>query len=86
MNEEIFENRIKGFEGILANAEKYVENGVNIEGDGQFHFDDWAGNSGHPLWMKNKLIPTTKMQIAKEEKKLRKFQDKEKDKRITLAR
>ena len=44
----------------LANAEEYVAKNINIESVPSFHllhFGDWRGKSGHPLWMRNFMIP-----------------------------
>ena len=40
-------------EQALENAKKYIEKGINVEGTGFLHLDDWNGNSGHPKWVKN---------------------------------
>lgn len=70
-------------EQALENAKKYVEKGVNIEGKGFLHFDDWNGTSGHPKWVKNKLIPTLEKTLSQREKKRDKRKDKAKDRAIT---
>jgi hypothetical protein len=40
----------------LAAAEKYVSRNVNVWGLSWLHLSDWKGKSGHPLWMKHKMI------------------------------
>ena len=66
----------------LANAEAYVAKGVNVEGSSWLHFGDFNGKSGHPLWMKNFMIPTTKRSRAKKEKALKTILNKEREKRL----
>lgn len=66
----------------LANAEAYLARGVNVEGTAFLHFDDWKGNSGHPKWMENFMIPATKRGRAKKEKALERIANKEREKRI----
>jgi hypothetical protein len=66
----------------LANAEAYLARNVNVEGSSWLHLDDWNGNSGHPLWMQNVMIPRTKQARARLEKLLERIVTKEKDKRI----
>ncbi len=51
----------------LENAERYLERGENVESVSFLHFADWRGNSGHPDWIRNKMIPTTKRAIARKE-------------------
>ena len=54
----------------LRNAEKYVVRNENVESSGFLHFRDWKGNSGHPAWMKNVMIPKTTQALARKEKAL----------------
>jgi hypothetical protein len=54
----------------LANAEAYVERNVNVDSVAWLHLGDWRGNSGHPLWMKNHMIPSLKRWKVKKEKAL----------------
>jgi hypothetical protein len=69
-------------EKSLANAEEYIEQGVNVEGSGPLHLDDWNGKSGHPLWIKNFMIPVIKKYKAKKEEALEKLSSKERDKNL----
>lgn len=71
--------RLAQLQKSLSNAEKYLEKGENIEGLSWFHFDDWRGNSGHPDWVRNKMIPATKRMIIKAEKQLENIEKKIKD-------
>jgi hypothetical protein len=64
----------------LANAEEYVARNENVKGSPQFHLGDWKGKSGHPLWMKNHMIPQTKRVRARMEKALETIVSKEKNK------
>lgn len=73
-------------EQALENAKKYLEKGINIEGTGFVHLDDWNGNSGHPKWVKNKLIPSLEKAINLGEKRKAKRKDIEKDRAITERR
>jgi hypothetical protein len=80
------EEQLESIEKRLANAEAYVANGVNVEGSAFLHLDDWKGKSGHPLWMKNFMIPTTKRSRAKKEKVLDSIINKEKEKHLKQRR
>ncbi len=80
------EEQLEMIEQRLANAETYVAKGVNVEGSAFLHFDDWNGNSGHPLWMKNFMIPATKRARAKKEKALDTIANKEREKRLKQRR
>ncbi len=66
----------------LADAEEYIAQNVNVEGSSWFHFHDWNGKSGHPLWMKNFMIPTTKKARARKEKALDRIIREKKDKNL----
>ena len=77
------EEQLKMVEKDLANAEEYVEQNVNLESASWLHFDDWRGNSGHPLWMKNHMIPAAKRWRARKEKALEGIHKKTKDKNLT---
>ncbi len=70
----------------LVNAEEYLAQNVNVEGTSFLHFKDWEGKSGHPLWMRNHMIPTTARHRSKKEKALRKIADKVKDKDVSKFR
>jgi hypothetical protein len=62
------EEEIEKIDERLAAAGDYVARNVNIESSSLFHSDDWNGKSGHPLWMKNHMISTTKKIRAKKER------------------
>ena len=64
----------------LADAEEYVARNVNVEGAAWLHTDDWNGRSGHPLWMKNFMIPATRAWQSKKEKALETLDKKDRDK------
>ncbi len=70
----------------LANAEAYIAKSVNLEGSAFLHFDDWNGNSGHLLWMKNVMIPATKRGRARKERALDAIRNKEREKRLKERR
>ena len=61
------EEQLERIEKRLADAEEYIGQNVNVEGSSWLHFDDWKGKSGHPLWMKNFMIPTTKKARVRKE-------------------
>ena len=67
----------------LTNAERYLAQDVNIEGKSFLHFDDWLGKSGHPLWMRNVMIPAWMRQRARKERALETIANKAKDKKLT---
>ena len=70
--------RIKMMDKNLSNAEKYIARNANVESKSLFHLQDWKGESGHPIWMKNHMIPTTKKARAKAEKALERIIAREK--------
>jgi hypothetical protein len=80
------EEQLERIEKRLANAEAYVAKGVNVEGSSFLHFDDWNGNSGHPLWMKNFMIPATRRGRARKEKALERINNKEREKLLSQLR
>jgi hypothetical protein len=65
----------------LAKAEEYIARNVNVKSSSWLHLEDWKGKSGHPLWMKNHMVPSTKKARAKMEKALERITKKEKDKK-----
>lgn len=67
------------FDANLAAAANYPAQGKNIEGKTAFHLDDWNGKSGHPLWMKNVMIPRTMKFQIKKERALEKIAQKDKE-------
>jgi hypothetical protein len=80
------EQQLNRIEQRLARAEAYVAKGVNVEGSPGLHLDDWNGNSGHPKWMKNFMIPATKRGRARKEKALDKITNKEREKSLQQRR
>lgn len=72
------EEQLARIDARLEKARKYVARGVNVRGQALLHFDDWQGNSGHPSWMENVLIPAIKRGRARKEKALRDIKDKAK--------
>jgi hypothetical protein len=70
----------------LANAEAYIAKNVNVEGASFLHFDDWKGKSGHPLWMKNFMIPSTKRGRARKEKAVERIRRENKSRRLKRRR
>jgi hypothetical protein len=75
--------QLENIDERLRNAEEYVARNVNVEGKSFLHFEDWQGKSGHPLWMKNHMIPVTLRGRAKKERALRNLVSKAKDKRTS---
>jgi hypothetical protein len=80
MKKQKIEEQLKFIEKRLVDAEEYVAKNVNVEGSPCLHFDDWRGKSGHPLWMRNFMIPATKKGRARKEKALDRIKAKEKGK------
>jgi hypothetical protein len=82
------ERKIKEQIGILdqhlAVAKKYVARNVNVRG--LVHLSDWKGKSGHPLWMKNKMIPSTQRARAAKESALERINTKGKEKQLKQRR
>jgi hypothetical protein len=74
------EERIETNKKRLANAEEYVARNVNVEGLSFLHTVDWNGKSGHPLWMKNVMIPSLQKRQAKNQKALDRIGDKDREK------
>jgi hypothetical protein len=83
---QVIKEQLEMIEKRLADAEEYVAQGVNVEGSAWLHFDDWNGKSGHPLWMKNFMIPATKKARAKKERALEKISRKEGDRCLKQRR
>ena len=80
------EEQLAKIEKRLANAEEYLEKNVNVKGDTFLHLGDWQGKSGHPLWMRNVMVPATIEHRAKKEKTLEKLEIKAIDKTRTKLR
>ena len=84
-NKRDIKEQLESTERCLANAEEYLAQGRNVEGFAWLHLDDWNGKSGHPLWVKNFMIPTiptTKKAQAKMEKTLETIESKKRDKSL----
>lgn len=64
----------------LAAARAYLARGVNVRGSAFLHFDDWQGRSGHPLWMRNHMIPSLERRRAEAERTLERIERKETEK------
>ena len=65
----------------LAAANEYVARNVNVRGTASWlHLGDWKGKSGHPLWMKNHMIPSTQKSQAGKVRALEKIATKAKEK------
>jgi hypothetical protein len=80
------EERLEQFDERLAAAEEYLARGVNVESSSWLHMDDWKGRSGHPLWVKNYMIPATKRARARKERALEAIGRKSKDKGLKQRR
>jgi hypothetical protein len=78
--------QIKMLDRHLLAAERYVAKNVDVWGLSWLHLGDWKGKSGHPLWMKNHMIPATKRFSVKKERALKKIATKAKEKRQTERR
>lgn len=80
------QEQIQTLERHLAAAEDYVARKANVRSVSAFHLGDWKGNSGHPLWMKNHMIPTTQRTLAEKERILDRIDSKTKAKQIKQQR
>jgi hypothetical protein len=80
------QEQLRSIEERLANAAEYVERGINVEGSTWLHLDDWRGNSGHPSWMKNHMIPTTMKLRAEMERALDTIDNKAREKGLARRR
>jgi len=82
MKKRKIRENLQKMEQRLSNAEEYVARDINVESSSAgLHFADWRGKSGHPLWMKNHMIPATKRARARKEKALERIVAKEKEKK-----
>ncbi len=70
----------------LVAAEHYVARNVNVQSFDWLHLSDWNGKSGHPLWMKNYMIPSIKRMMTESERALEKITSKTKARRIKERR
>jgi hypothetical protein len=84
MKKQKIEEQLEVIDKRLANAEEYVSQGVNIEGQSWLHFRDWEGKSGHPSWMKTFMIPATKKFRSRKERALERIVKKERDKKLAM--
>ncbi|MGA2245046.1 MAG: hypothetical protein ABSH48_08610 [Verrucomicrobiota bacterium] len=67
----------------LAAAKEYVTRNVNVRGTASWlHLGDWKGKTGHPLWMKNHMIPSTKKSLTGKELALERIATKAKERRL----
>jgi hypothetical protein len=83
---ETIREQLGRIEKRLSDAEEYLARGVNVEGSGFLHLDDWRGKSGHPLWVRNFMIPTTLKNRSRKEKTLDLIDKKAKDRATTRHR
>ena len=82
MKRRRIEEVLESMDRKLANAEAYIEKGVNVRSSTWLHSEDWNGRSGHPLWMKNHMVPSTKKAQARLEGKLERIAAREQDRRL----
>ena len=80
--QQIYE-QLKTIDQRLAAAQQYVARNRNVRSSSYIHFSDWNGNSGHPLWMANVMMPTLMRARDQREKRLRAIVRKAKDRRLT---
>ena len=66
----------------LAAAKDYVAKDVNVRSLSWLHLSDWKGKSGHPLWMKRHMIPSTEKFRARRERTLERIDIKSKEKQL----
>src|SRR5262245_7189662 len=85
-NRRLIQEKLELVERRLAAADEYVARNVNIESNSFLHFSDWNGNSGHPKWMKNYMIPRAKRAQATMEKNLEQIRIKRKRQRLHKRR
>jgi len=81
MKKRKIEERLEMIDKHLANAEEYIARNESVKSSSQFHLEDWNGKSGHPLWIKNHMVPQTKKARARIEKALETVVSREKDKK-----
>src|SRR4051812_22559532 len=83
---KVIREQLAKIEKQLSDAEQYVAQQVNVEGSAFLHLDDWRGKSGHPMWMRNFMIPTTLKHRTAKQQALEKIDKKSKDKATTMHR
>lgn len=72
--------QIRTLEQNLAAAEEYVARNVNVRAfPAWLRLSDWKGKSGHPLWMKNHMIPSTQRARTEKERALERISVQEKE-------
>jgi hypothetical protein len=81
MKKRKIHEQLKKIDDRLRNAEAYVARNQNVESSSFLHSKDWEGKSGHPLWMKNFMVPATKRARARKEKALERIIAKERAKK-----
>ena len=86
MKNRLIEEQLASIDRDLAHAEAYVEQNVNVRGKSWLHLDDWKGKSGHPLWMKNHMIPTLAKARVRTEKTMERIDLKDKKKELAIRR
>ena len=79
-------DRLKRIEQALLNAQEYVEQNVNVKSSAQFHLADWRGKSGHPLWMRNYMIPAMMKSRVRNEEALKTIENRSRDRALTKRR
>jgi hypothetical protein len=71
----------------LAAAQEYVARNEKVRGTASWlQMGDWKGKSGHPLWMKNHMIPSTQRSRAEKVRTLEKLATKAREKRLKERR
>jgi len=70
----------------LVAAEHYVARNVNVRAFDWLHLSDWNGKSGHPLWMKKHMIPSTKRMMTERERALKQIASKTKERQLKERR
>lgn len=75
------QEQLADMEQSLRNAQEYVARNVNVVGHCFLHLDDWNGKSGHPLWMKNYMIPQTERAQTHKEKALERIAARERERK-----
>ena len=70
----------------LVAAEHYIARNVNVRAYDWLHLSDWKGKSGHPLWMKNRMIPSVKRMMTESERALEKIATKTKERQLKEQR
>jgi hypothetical protein len=80
------EQLIEAIDRDLAAAELYLSRGINSESNDWLHLSDWRGKSGHPLWMKNVMVPGLEKSRAKAERRFETYERKCADIRLGSRR